>query len=295
LAHIEPVTPVAAVVADDDRSYVDWPAIIAGTVLATAISFVLLTFGSAIGLSMTSAEPGEGSTLFWLAIVGALWLLWVQISSFLAGGYLTGRLRRRHGDATEHESDIRDGSHGLVMWALGILLGAFIAFWGIGSSLSAATATVGAVGSGAGAAIGQVVDDIDPNALLVDRVLRGGNAAQPVDEGTRGEIGRILVSALGDGELDAGDRDYLIAVVADRAGIAPEEAEQRVDQVVEQARQLEAEAREVAETARRVAMISAFLAAASLLVSGAAAYFGATLGGKHRDEQTVFADWYKPW
>ena len=107
----------------------DWPAIIAGAVLATAISFVLITFGSAIGLSMSSAEPGSGVSLSWLAIVAGLWLLWVQISSFLAGGYLTGRLRRRHGDATEHELDIRDGSHGLVMWALGLLVGAMIAFW----------------------------------------------------------------------------------------------------------------------------------------------------------------------
>jgi len=27
----------------------------------------------------------------------------------MAGGYLTGRLRRRFHDATEHESDVRDG------------------------------------------------------------------------------------------------------------------------------------------------------------------------------------------
>ena len=284
MAVVDPAAP-AAIITDTERSYVDGPAIIAGTVLATAISFVLLTFGSAIGLSMTSAEAGEGVSLFWVAIVGALWLLWVQISSFFAGGYLTGRMRRRHGDATESESDVRDGSHGLIMWAFAILLGAFIAFWGVGSTLSA-------VGSAATVAAGQVADDIDANALLVDRTLRGG---APVDDATRGEVGRVLLSALGDGELDAGDRDYLVAVVADRAGIAPEEAQQRVDQLVAQARELEADARAAAETARRFTMIAAFIAAASLLVSGAAAYFAATLGGKHRDQQTVFADWYRPW
>ena len=38
----------------DTSSYVDWPAIIAGIVIASAISLVLLTFGSAIGLDRTS-------------------------------------------------------------------------------------------------------------------------------------------------------------------------------------------------------------------------------------------------
>lgn len=296
MANIDQNLPVAAVVSGDDRSYVDWPAIFAGAVLATAISFVLITFGSAIGLSMSSAEPGSGVSLSWLAIVAGLWLLWVQISSFLAGGYLTGRLRRRHGDATEHESDVRDGSHGLVMWALGLLVGALIAFWGIGGTISAITGAAGAAGQGIGAAAGQVVSEFDPNQLLVDRTLRAGpNATGQVGEETRGEVGRILISAVTEGGLDDGDRQYLVSIVSARAGIPPEEAEQRIDQIVAQAQALEDDAREIAETTRRIGMVAAFMAAASLLVSGVAAYFGATLGGKHRDQQTVFADWSRPW
>lgn len=296
MANIDQNLPVAAVVSGDDRSYVDWPAIFAGAVLATAISFVLITFGSAIGLSMSSAEPGSGVSLSWLAIVAGLWLLWVQISSFLAGGYLTGRLRRRHGDATEHESDVRDGSHGLVMWALGLLVGALIAFWGIGGTLSAITGAAGAAGQGIGAAAGQVVAELDPNQLLVDRTLRAGpNATGQVGEETRGEVGRILISAVTEGGLDDGDRQYLVSIVSARAGIPPEEAEQRIDQIVAQAQALEDDAREIAETTRRIGMVAAFMAAASLLVSGVAAYYGATLGGKHRDQQTVFADWSRPW
>lgn len=294
MAHLETAAGVepALVVGSDDRSYIDWPAVLAGTVLATAISFVLLTFGSAIGLSMASAEAGEGVSLFWLAVIAALWLLWVQVSSFLAGGYLAGRMRRRHGDATEYESDVRDGSNGLVVWAVGVLLGAVIAFWGIGGTISATTSAAGAVG----ATVSETVDLFDADSLLVDRALRGGPAATgPVDPEIRSEVGRILLSTLGDGELDQADRDYLVSIVAARAGISQEEAGERIDQIVAQGRQLEADARAAAETARRVTMIAAFMAAASLLVSAVAAYFGATLGGKHRDQQTVVADWYKPW
>jgi len=291
--HDETVAVVAAPSVDNDRSYIDWPAILAGTFLATAISFVLLTFGSAIGLSMTSAQEGEGVSLFWFAIIGGLWLLWVQISSFMAGGYLTGRMRRRHGDATEYESDIRDGSNGLVMWALAVLVGAFIAISGVSGAISTAAQTAGAVGQAAGAVAGSVAEAADPNDLLLDRALRG--TGQPLDDATRTQVGRVLVNAVTEGQLDQADRDYLINVVAQRAGIPPEEAQQRVDQLVTQANQIEAEAREAAEQARRVGMVAAFLAAASLLISGAAAYYAATLGGNHRDKQTVVEGWYRPW
>lgn len=283
--------PVASI-SDDNGSYVDWPAILAGTVLATAISFLLLTFGSAIGLSMTSAYEGMGASMFWFAIVAALWLLWVQLSSFFAGGYLAGRMRKRHGDATEYESDIRDGSHGLIVWALGVLVGAFIAFSGISGALSAASTAIGAAGSTAAAAI----DATDANDLLVDRMLRGAQpAAEPVSGDVRDEIGRILVTTLADGELDDGDRQYLVATVAARTGLDEAEAQARVDQMMERARQLEMEARAAADAARRTAMIAAFITAAALFVSAAAAYFGATLGGSHRDRQTVVVGWYRPW
>ena len=123
----------------DQRSYVDWPAIFAGTVVASAISAVLLTFGAAIGLSLTSAYEGEGISLTAFAIAAALWVVWVQVSGFLAGGYLTGRVRRRHHDATEDESDIRDGIHGLAVWGVGVLVGAAIAYAGVAGIASSAT------------------------------------------------------------------------------------------------------------------------------------------------------------
>ena len=289
MAMQEETLVVASAPADESRSYVDWPAILAGTVLTTAIFWVLTTFGSAVGLSLTSAYEGEGMSLFWFAIAAALWLLWVQISSFVAGAYVTGRMRRRFGDATEYESDIRDGSHGLVVWALGTLLAALITYAGVSGVAMVTDRTAQAIGGTAG----QVAEAVDPTALLVDRTLRGG--AEPADEATRGEISRILLSAVDEDGLDAADRDYLVATLAARAGLPPEEAQQRIDQIVAQAQQFEDNARAAAERARRIAMVAAFMTAASLLVSAAAAYFGATMGGNHRDRQTVISGWYQPW
>ncbi len=297
MALAENLAPVATV-GDSETSYIDWPAILAGTVLATAISFVLLTFGSAIGLSLTSAYEGRGMTLFWFAIAAALWVLWVQISSFMAGGYLTGRMRRRHFDATEHESDIRDGSHGLVMWAVAVLIGAFIAISGTSAVVSKATsaATTVAAGAAAGAAGNADEMDLGSNGLLIDRLLRSNNIAAPTPVGdNRAEAGRIFAGALSDGELADADRQYLASVVSARSGLSQEEAATRVDQAWEQAQQTEAKAREAAETARKIGVVAAFLTAASLFASAIGAYFGATLGGNHRDKQVVVAGWYKPW
>lgn len=291
------IVSAPAAVGSDERSYVDWPAIIAGTVVASAISLVLLTFGSAIGLSLTSAYEGSGISLTAFAIAAALWLIWVQVSSFFAGGYLAGRMRRRNYDATEDESDIRDGSHGVAVWGVGVLIGAVIAFSGISAAVSTATTAATTVAAGAtAAAVGTADEAADGGAMIVDRLLRGGPATEAgTAADQREEVSRILLSSAASGTLDPADRQYLVEVVAARAGIPPQEAEQRVDQIYAQAQEFEAEARATADHARQLAVIAAFITAASLLIAGVGAYFGAVLGGNHRDKQVVVEGWVRPW
>jgi hypothetical protein len=134
---LEPRSGVVGLI--DNPSPVDWAAIIAGGLLATAISFILITFGAAIGLSLTSPYDGSGVSLVVLALATGLWVVWVQISSFMAGAYLAGRLRRRLADATAHEIEVRDGCHGLLVWTLGVLTGATLA-----ASLAGSVASTGA-------------------------------------------------------------------------------------------------------------------------------------------------------
>jgi hypothetical protein len=291
------IVSAPAAVGTEEHSYVDWPAIIAGTVVASAISLVLLTFGSAIGLSLTSAYEGSGISAAGFGIAAALWLIWVQVSGFFAGGYLTGRMRRRNYDATEDESDIRDGSHGLAVWGVGVLLGALIAFSGITAAVSTATTAASNVAAGAAAAaVGSADEMVDSGEMIVDRLLRGGAAAPDASAADqRGEVSRILLSSAATGTLDPADRQYLVDTVAARAGIPPEEAQQRVDQIYAQARELEAQARAAADRARKIAVIGAFMTAASLLIGGVGAYFGAVLGGSHRDQKVVVEGWVRPW
>ena len=85
-------------------------------------------------------------------------------------------------------------------------------------------------------------------------------------------------------ELTARERDYLSEVVVRRTGMPQADAQKRVDEAVTEAKNLEVKAREAADKARKAALIAGFLAAASLLISAAAASAGASLGGRHRDE-----------
>ena len=71
--------------------------------MASAISFVLLTAGAAIGLSLVS--PYESQSYGRLAgSLAVFWSIAVPILSFLAGGYVAGRMRSAWADAASDES-----------------------------------------------------------------------------------------------------------------------------------------------------------------------------------------------
>lgn len=103
-------------------SYIEWSTIIAGAVLACSISFVLLQFGAVVGLTQITNELSTDANITPGKVLGVgIWLLWVQMLSSLAGGYLAGRMRMPVPGATTHESDMRDGVHGLLVWATATL------------------------------------------------------------------------------------------------------------------------------------------------------------------------------
>ena len=74
-------------------SYLHWSPILAGAIVAAAVSFVLLAFGSGLGLAVASPSSTWRDTSAAFALVGGLWLLLTSLASFGLGGYLAGRLR----------------------------------------------------------------------------------------------------------------------------------------------------------------------------------------------------------
>jgi len=272
--------------------YLDWGPVLGGAIGAAALSFVFLTFGGAIGLSITSPWPNSGASIATVAIVVGLWMAIVQVASFAAGGYLAGRLRASWADTTLVEHQFRDGAHGFMVWATGVVLGAII----LGMTGAGALSTLAQSRSlmAAGVASGAAAKGIEglatgPADYAVDLLLRpAGTVRQtqpaPNVDGLRMEAGRIFTSAINNRAFTARDRDYLTQIVVARTGLSEVEAQRRVDAAVTEARDLEIKARDTADKARKAALIAGFIAAATLLISLAAACAGASLGGRHRDE-----------
>ncbi|MFN4090432.1 MAG: hypothetical protein ACK4QW_15500 [Alphaproteobacteria bacterium] len=236
---------------------------------------------------MISAEPGEGVSLRWLTIATGIWFIWVAISSFAAGGYLAGRLRRRIGDATEDEVETRDGAHGVVVWAVGALFSILLALSGIGGLLGAAASATGAA---ADTAVSVVEDQGDYFANRILRRTTGGGISPEARE----EVTIILARSIAQGRLADDDRAHLVRMASFETDTPPEEVEARVNAVLADVEAARQEVIEAAEQARIAGLIASFVIAATLLVSAAAAYFAAGYGGQHRDQNVGFRSFGRP-
>ena len=129
-----PITP-----SQPHPPYFQWSVIFAGIAIALALTVVLTQFGSAIGLKADAPLRGEGTTASWGVIAAGIWILWTQLLSSLAGGYAAGYLRLPTPELLPHENELRDGLHGLTVWAASTVL-VFIAVGiaTLGTSLVAA-------------------------------------------------------------------------------------------------------------------------------------------------------------
>ena len=105
-------------------SYVEWGAVSAGIVAVLGVSFVLLSFGAAVGFSAVSPWTATAGTITAVSLGAAFWLLLVNLWAFALGGYLAGRMRHRWHDAQQAEVDFRDSAHGLLAWAGAVTLAA---------------------------------------------------------------------------------------------------------------------------------------------------------------------------
>lgn len=278
---VQHTSPGAAfAVVEDDLRYVDWPAILAGAVLASALSLVLLAFGAAFGLSLGSPTVAEGTSLRWITIAGGIWFVWTAVTSVSAGGYLAGRLRRRIGDANPDEIEARDGAHGVVVWAVGAVLAGLMAVSGISGTLSAVTGGAEAALEIAEGRLGEGTNYASMELLRGDR----GTASAA----TTSEVAAILAHGFAEGAVSDADRTYVATVVADQTGLDPAAAAERVDAVIADGLAAREAAVAAAEQLRIAGMIAAFGYAAAMLVSAAAAYFAAATGGAHRDANLGF-------
>ncbi len=108
---------------------IDWGAVLAGAVVATATGLILSAFGLGIGLAVNSPYEGEGVSPGAFAVGAGLWTLAIQLLAFGIGAYVCARMRAPQTGMSEHESDVRDSLHGVVVWGTGVIAAGVISFF----------------------------------------------------------------------------------------------------------------------------------------------------------------------
>jgi hypothetical protein len=289
------VVPVAPPTASSRFS---WTAAIAGAFAATAVTFLIISLGSGIGLSIASPYRVSPSSTT-LTLIGAIWLLMAQAFGFACGGYLAARMRSHSVDDASDEGRFRDAAQGFLVWSLGVVITAlFVVMAGL---YTASTATNGAANLVAAAANGSENSGSVTNTTdyFVGMLFRPGptanagatNANAAGSNPSRAEAGRVLAHAITLGQLSNDDRSYLAQLVSQRTGLSQDEAQQRVTNVESQARDAVKQAAD--KTAKAGAYLS-FWTFMSLLFGAVAAVLGGILGGESRLDDAAWSPTIQP-
>jgi len=271
-----------------DAPEFSWRAVFAGAFVAAGVIFFLLFLGTGFGLSLVSVPEANANTAQKALTLGAVYFFAAQAFGLAVGGYLAGRLM---GPVLETESEevFHSSTHGLVVWAVAVLMTATMAVIS-GVSLTGSALNAAAIFGASPSTQTQSGMTPDATAYWIDTLFRpsaqpGGNpaaaaatvpAASAAMPETRAEAGRILRIGLLQGEkLSPADHDQLARLVSQSTGADMAEANRRVDDVQTRIHQQEVAA---AEAARRLAKYVSLWLAASLcfgaLVAAAAAVSG---------------------
>ena len=288
--------PEELAIPESGASAVSWGAIIAGAVVALALSLALLMLGAGIGLVSVSPWSSNNVSVTTFGILAAAWFIAVQLFASGVGGYLAGRLRTRWVSVHTDEVYFRDTAHGLIVWGVGAIVTAWLLTSGAASVVSGAAhaggsaleAGTAAVGSAAQVAAQSAAGE-GSSAYFTDMLFRSDHPDTSGDSAAvRAEVGRILVTDALSGETPAADKAYIAQVVAARTGLSQADADKRVSEVVEQAKNAKDQAvdtaKAAADAARKTGVYVALWAFISMLIGAFSASFMATVGGRVRDD-----------
>jgi len=274
---VEIAEPTSTAPLEVATSFVQWSAAIGGALVALALSLVLMAFGSALGLAVVSSSPTWRDASPALAVGSGIYLLLTALVSFGLGGYVAGRLRERwHPTASANVVEFRDGTHGVLAWAIAAVVSGII----IALAIAGVTSKAVEPGSSPVATAGEPLI-----AYELDRLFRAERHPPESQLAyARAEAARVLLAAAGRHGITPDDRTYLARLVASQTGAAPADAERRVDVAI-------TAAATAVHKARRSGVILGFSTAASLLFGAAAAWYAACAGGRHRDEVAPPLTW----
>jgi hypothetical protein len=263
---------------------ISWGGIIAGLVLVIAVQALLSVLG--VGIGLTAADPaGDTPTTKQFSIGSALWWTISNLVALFVGGYVAARL------AGSYRS--QDGIiHGLITWAVALLLSGVLLAGAISSGISAVGGAVSGIAGTAAQVIGSQrlgtageaatrpagQDEGGPIANAARSLLQPDDPAKMSDEAAAAEIARAVPRMVAGEDVD---RDRLAAIVAAKTGVSETEARQRLDAWEAEARSRVDQAKATAEDAMRVARQAAFWGFVVFILGAVAAAVGGCVGTAH--------------
>jgi hypothetical protein len=287
-------TPFAAARAQADnaspQSGVSWAAIIAGGVTASAVSIMLLLLGSGLGLASVSPWSGQGISATTFTVLAAIWLIIVQWVSAAFGGYMAGRLRTKWVAVHTDEVFFRDTAHGFLAWALGTLIVAAMLTSGAGSAANTAGRTAQMLAQNNTISSTYDVDllfrqNANPATASALGTSVPGSPTPPATPGPdpHHEASAILAEGAVNGGVSQADSIYLAQLVSQATGLAPADAQARVNDVLNREQADITKARQMADATRKSASAAAIYTFVALLVGAFIASVAGAIGGRLRD------------
>lgn len=279
----ETYVPVAAPMAvsnESSRSAVSWAAVFSGAFANLAISLMLVTLVSGLGLSIISPWQGSGVSATTFAVTTGIGLIVVQWLASATGGFITGRLRTKWTGLHTHEVFFRDTAHGFLSWAVAAVISGMVLASAASSVVSGGFRAAESVAGGAAQAASTLAPAYDIDSLFRSEKVD----ASPLPASVTGEMSRILVSGLTSGDVPETDRAYMASVISQRTGVSPGDARKRVDDVVAREKAAKVKAKEVADASRKATAQLALFSALAMAISAFVASVAGAYGGSMRDD-----------
>lgn len=113
---------------------VSWGSIIAGVVTVLALSMLLSTLGTSLGLSLLSPQSSDVTNGAGTAVV--VWSLIGLVISLAGGAFITGRL-----------AGVDGAIHGFLLWATSLIIATLLGIAAIGGILNTAGKVMGSMAS----------------------------------------------------------------------------------------------------------------------------------------------------
>jgi hypothetical protein len=286
--------------------HISWGSVFAGTIVAISLQFLLALLGLAIGLSVID-PAAEANPMAGLGVGSMIWWLISGLISLFVGAWAAAHL------AGEREKT--DGAlHGVLTWGVTLVLSLLLITNAVGAviggAFNALSAGLSATAQAAQTTTSQMTDDMNIQAIAssVRNQIRQMTQGQQQGEAT-------LEQAQANGQAQGGqqgmevqqawremnqlidelftsrgqvDQERLAQLLAQNTGMSEQQAQQRVQNWVNQAEQLQQQTVQAVDTAVDTTATAAWWTFVMLLLGVGAAFGGGLLGSTtHSRTHTV--------